>query len=781
MSFISSIGQNPLNIPTTENTQNPQPISSETKESTLSSDTNTSENTNSTSTVSSESKSQNMNLEADMQKMSLLAKVPQNNAQEPNSKETSLEQTNIQTNNDNKLPNDTNVISLASKLNEIKGLSEKKTYPLEVSLPKNAQGEQIPTDQLTQSDYQQAFIRQTLEEVGISGVSNSEVKLFQEQFKLASGKEYGLNNSLTDLQKNTVNGNLDVSVSQYDLAVAKTVGKETILANREAKSQAADEAYAAGTKYVDDIAKGYIAARINAPINLINGMTEPIRGLAALGGVDLSDLTIPRLEIANDSEYWRKDGRIGTEEFGTTLGLGAASMGAISERMLASRLGRAVVGVDAGYNLGVAAAGVDPTTRDSNGNYREMGLFERGTRIVGGVLGGASLSLAPPLPPLPKLDLTLPKLPNPNAFATAGNAPQLNWRMPVESPVNPAVSGSNISRPNNFNPGLAAPSIGGSFSSENFGGPVGRPKPIEAREFFTVASTAEGRAKQIAEFENALSPEAKKHFDQLRGVIPSDDEFLQALSKKGDPVKFFEAKAKSFSPEAVAAENAKLLDGKNRYQEAKIQLDNPEFLNKPAVKEFIAKRDANKLSGEIAVELVRQELTAKYPPKYGYKIETEVHLVEVVPGFSKKVDWEAANPGKPPNIVFEKDGKVWRTVTDIDLAVVKTNPKNGLSEIVHLEQIKSGKTDSVSKAKSQMDATVNILQRVASGDPSVGISKREKSFIDVTKGYDLSNLDKANKVARGPNRKDNTFDASVGLTAPQINELSQEIIKGKKP
>lgn len=772
MSLISSVGQNPLNIPTSETIKPNQEASPETKDPISS--TNTSATTENATTVSAESKSQNMNLEANMQRMSLLAKVPQNNTQQSTSKESSI---NTKNTTDNKVNNNTNIIPLTNKLNEITGLSEKKNYSLEVSLPKNAQDKPLPTEQLTPSDYQHSFIRQTLEEVGISDVSSSEIKLFQEQFKLASGKEYGFNNSLADLQKNTVNGKLNVSVSQYDLAIAKTVGKEVIVTNRQARSQAADEAYRAGTKYVDDLAKGYIAARINAPINLINGITEPVRGLAALRGVEIPAL--PRWEAANNSEYWRKDGRIGTEELGTTLGLGFATAGAINERMLASRLGRVVVGVDASYNLGVAVAGVDPTTRDSNGNYREMGGFERGARIVGGLLGGVSLSLAPELPPLPKIDSLIP--PGPNAFATAGNAPQLNGHLPIESPVSPAVPGSNISRPNNFNPGVVAPAIGGSGSSENFGGPVGRPQPMEAREFFTIASTAEGRAKQIAEFENALSPEAKKQFNQLRCVIPSDEEFLQVLSKKGDPVKFFEAKAKNFSPESVAAQDAKLVDGASRYQEAKVKLNNSEFLNKPKVKDFIAAGNENKLSGEIAVELARQELVTKYPPENGYKIEMDVELVEVVPGFGKKSDWQAANPGKPPNIVFEKDGKVWRTVTDIDLAVVKTNPKNGLSEIVHLEQIKSGKTDSAAKAKSQMDATINILQRVATGDSFVGISKRKKDFVDVTKEYDLSNLDKADKVIRGPSRKDNSFDTSVGLTSSQINKLSQEIIKDKKP
>lgn len=127
------------------------------------------------------------------------------------------------------------------------------------------------------------------------------------------------------------------------------------------------------------------------------------------------------------------------------------------------------------------------------------------------------------------------------------------------------------------------------------------------------------------------------------------------------------------------------------------------------------------------------------------------------------------------------DGKLWRTVTDIDIAVVKKNPKNNLSEVVHLEQIKSGERDMVSTAKEQLNKTLGVLNRVASGDTSVGISERNGIFDNVTSSYDLSNLDGAAKITRGPSRKDNKFDASIGLTAQQIKQLSKEIIKEKNP
>lgn len=349
--------------------------------------TNNSNDVNTTGTSkekgeSLESKTQNNNLSANMLKSSLLAKVPDNKSNN-NQLQTNSNQVSTNSNQSSS--------TLSTKLNQIGEFSQDKNYPLTLSLPTDNNNQPIETSKLTISDYENTFVKETLREVGINNVTDKEVKVFQQEYKNATGKDFNLKSSLTQLRSNTSDGKLIARVSQYDLAVAKTVGLETIVAERQTRSQISEKAYENGTKYVDDLMKGYIAARINAPINLINGATEPIRGLAAMNGVDLSNTVIPRLEVAKESEYWNKGSRIGDEELGATLGLAVAVGGAVDEKLLSNTVGKVVVGVESAYNIGTGLAGVDPTER-TNGQYREMGYLEQGLRIVGGGLGAYSLS-----------------------------------------------------------------------------------------------------------------------------------------------------------------------------------------------------------------------------------------------------------------------------------------------------------------------------------------------------------------------------------------------------
>lgn len=369
MNINSLSGQNPINSPdpnTIDNTQAQSTnLSSETKSTVAKSDSVNNINNVDQNIESLESKTQNNNMSANMLKNNLLAKVP-NNQTQPAS-------------------------TLSTKLNQIKGFSQDKNYPLTLSLPKDSNNQPIDSNKLTVSDYENTFIKETLREVGINNVTDKEVKLFQQEYKNATGKDFSLKNSLTELRSNTIDSKLTARVSQYDLAVAKTVGLETIIAKRQTRSQVADQAYENGTKYVDDLMKGYIAARINAPANLINGATEPIRGLAAMNGIDLSNLVVPRLELAKESEYWNKGSRIGDEELGTTLGLATVVGGNVDKQLLSNPVGKTIVGVESAYNIGTGLAGVDPTEQ-TNGQYREMGYLEQGLRIVGGGLGAYSLS-----------------------------------------------------------------------------------------------------------------------------------------------------------------------------------------------------------------------------------------------------------------------------------------------------------------------------------------------------------------------------------------------------
>lgn len=474
MNINSLSGQNPVNSATTENTQQPSTVllSEPTPNSTsVATPSSTPVDNGSSNNLSAESKTQNTSFSANMLKMNLLAKTSPTNQSQPNITPTNS--------------------TLSNKLSEIKGLGQDKNYPLILSLPKDINGQPIEPNQLTVSDYENTFIKETLSEVGINDVTNPEVKLFQEQYKSATGKDFNLKSPLSELRDSTTSkGELKVQISQYDLAVAKTVGTQTILAERQNKSQIAEKAYSAGTKYVDDLMVGYIAARVNTPINLVNGLTEPIRGIADLAGVDLSGAVLPRWEIAKQSEYWNKGDRISNEETGTTLALGIATGGLVGQKLLSNPIGRASIGVESAYNLGTGAAGLDPTDKNPDGAYRELSIAERALRIGGGILGGVSLSVSskaklesPESPELPK-DPTAPALVTPGFTFD-------NWRMPIEPSFKPAVPGvgANVSRPNSLTPSYIASGVKESLSNKGFGGPLGRIEPLQSSTSNTVPPT----------------------------------------------------------------------------------------------------------------------------------------------------------------------------------------------------------------------------------------------------------------------------------------------------
>ena len=239
MNINSLPGQNPINSPDPNIVDNVQTqstnLSSETKSIVATSDNANNINNANQNIESLESKTQNNNMSANMLKNNLLAKVPNNQSS-----------------------------TLSTKLNQIGEFSQDKNYSLTLSLPKDSNNQTIEPNKLTTSDYENTFIKATLREVGIDNVTDKEVKLFQQEYKNATGKDFSLKSSLTELRSNTTDGKLAVKVSQYDLAVAKTVGLETIVSARQTRSQTAEKAYESGTKYVDDLMKGYIAARINA-------------------------------------------------------------------------------------------------------------------------------------------------------------------------------------------------------------------------------------------------------------------------------------------------------------------------------------------------------------------------------------------------------------------------------------------------------------------------------------------------------------------------------------
>lgn len=328
------------------------------------------------------------NMYADMQKNLLLSKLSNNGsilnnkqleASDSNKNVESKPLTNISSTN----------AQFVKDLNEIKNVSEQKNSSIIINLPKNSNNGSLSSADLKVEDYDRALLKGMFQQIGLDNVTDKEINSFQQQFQDATGKKFGVNSSLNELKDNTTNGQLKVFVSDYDYAVL-SAGKKQIISDRLNNNEVADQAYQKGSQYVDKLMVGYIANQVNAPINLINGSTEPFRAMAGKMGINIPAL--PKWQAAQESEYWRKDNRIGDAETGATLALGGALGKQFGEQVLKTTTGKVLSAVEASYNIGVGAAGVDPTEKDTNGQYREMGYLERGLRIGGGLLGAYGVS-----------------------------------------------------------------------------------------------------------------------------------------------------------------------------------------------------------------------------------------------------------------------------------------------------------------------------------------------------------------------------------------------------
>ena len=272
-----------------------------------------------------------------------------------------------------------------------------------------------------------------------------------------------------------------------------------------------------------------------------------------------------------------------------------------------------------------------------------------------------------------------------------------------------------------------------------------------------------------------LTPKAQAEFDKMRRQYETDEDFIVAIESEdfGDPTRRFEARARSVIEKAEKAAAAQ-----KRINNAQSKLDAVGFFGRAdIVKELDkAEPDLATIRGKIAAELAKQEAVEKFPVEQGYIVKEEINVVEQVPGYSTHEQWVADNPGKNKDTVYELDGKVWIRRGDIDLAVTRPSPDSGRSQIVRLEEIKSGKKDKPSKARGQLDKVQGLLERIENGDTTVRLHPNRDT--DVTDQFDLSNSASIQTVTKGPDGK--AFDETLPLTATEINTIAQKAIGKRK-
>ncbi len=257
---------------------------------------------------------------------------------------------------------------------------EKKVY-LDVKYPK-------PPEQMTVKDYQTALIRAEYKQAGLGMLTDDEIKMSEDALagKGLSVKYYGFD--LASLQNDQRSGK-PLFTTDYMIERAQR-GGQAVLQYREYQSLSDDAKAEYARRYAPDAVGGFVQPIVNAPVNIANGLSEPFRaGERALFGTSYIP-EIPRMEVAERSEYWNKDGRMLINkgaEIGATITFG----GMAGSRALATQTGRFLLGTEAAYNIGAGIGGKDITQTDANGNARQMPLFERSVRVTGGLFGARSV------------------------------------------------------------------------------------------------------------------------------------------------------------------------------------------------------------------------------------------------------------------------------------------------------------------------------------------------------------------------------------------------------
>jgi Contact-dependent growth inhibition CdiA C-terminal domain len=297
-----------------------------------------------------------------------------------------------------------------------------KKLKISINLSKNAALE----------DYRLATDKAILQKAGYSMLNKEEVATARDLIGLKDN--FNLKN-LKDLDKAN---KLVVTTNQYFVEKAKIAG-QAVLQFREYESKELDAAIKHGKSYATDAMGGFVQPIVNAPVNIINGLSEPFRaGEKMLFGTQ-NIPTIPRMEVAERSEYWNKDNRMLANK-GAEIGATIIFGGGAGAKALGTRGGRALLGFESSYNIASGGYGKDVTQPDVNGNPRQMGYAERGTRVFGGVFGARQVVKAEVNTPNSIVnnldDIFKPKAPQTEAITPEG------FRVKVPQTEN--VKGANV-------------------------------------------------------------------------------------------------------------------------------------------------------------------------------------------------------------------------------------------------------------------------------------------------------------------------------------------------
>jgi hypothetical protein len=150
-------------------------------------------------------------------------------------------------------------------------------------------------------------------------------------------------------------------------------------------------------------------------------------------------------------------------------------------------------------------------------------------------------------------------------------------------------------------------------------------------------------------------------------------------------------------------------------------------LDDARVADAIAKAKVTEIVGDLGEAIARAQLHADIARVPGRSVLSNIEIVKRVPGFSTIKEWQNAQraKGEPiqPGGLYEADGTLWKSITEVDNIVVERQA-NGTLRPVILEQVKAGTGNSPSEANAQNARALDGLKAIQAGSKDVAVYER---------------------------------------------------------
>lgn len=196
-----------------------------------------------------------------------------------------------------------------------------------------------------------------------------------------------------------------------------------------------------------------------------------------------------------------------------------------------------------------------------------------------------------------------------------------------------------------------------------------------------------------------------------------------------------------------------------------LQLRGP--VDEARISDAISHADVAELVGDLGEAIARAQLHSDIASMPERSVLANLEVVRQVKDFSTIAAWQAAQRGKglpsEPNGLYEADGKLWKSITEVDSIVVERSASGSLRPVL-FEQVKAGASNTPAEASAQNRKALDALRAVHDGATDVAIYDRiGKNTLGAqrTGELDLSQLDQVQLKSRGLPGKG--FDGALDL------------------